>query len=165
MVVSSAASAESVSSSLENIAEGNQADAREALLEDLRSCGGGNISGSGNKASLLAPPPHTLITHTHSLDTQSRQALCPRAAECCNKCDSGLVSTGAVGKRRPATAYEADVTANVSAACEQWRCCGSPSTSAVRAAQQSHHASAGDAEGAATAQHRSQADPSEPTLH
>lgn len=76
MVVSSAASAESVSSSLENIAEGNQADAREALLEDLRSCGGGNISGSGNKASLLAPPPHTLITHTHSLDTQSRQALC-----------------------------------------------------------------------------------------
>ncbi|XP_037276914.2 TBC1 domain family member 4 isoform X2 [Rhipicephalus microplus] len=76
MVVSSAASAESVSSSLENIAEGNQADAREALLEDLRSCGGGNISGSGNNASLLAPPPHTLITHTHSLDTHSRQALC-----------------------------------------------------------------------------------------
>lgn len=54
---------ESVSSSLENITEG--ADAREALLEDLRSAGG----------SLLAPPPHTLITHTHSLDAQSRQAL------------------------------------------------------------------------------------------
>lgn len=75
-VVSSATSAESVSSSLENITEGNQADAREALLEDLRSCGGGSISSSGGGASLLAPPPHTLITHTHSLDTQSRQALC-----------------------------------------------------------------------------------------
>lgn len=75
-VVSSATSAESVSSSLENITEGNQADAREALLEDLRSCGGGNIGGSGGGASLLAPPPHTLITHTHSLDAQSRQALC-----------------------------------------------------------------------------------------
>ncbi|KAH7969502.1 hypothetical protein HPB52_019054 [Rhipicephalus sanguineus] len=75
-VVSSATSAESVSSSLENITEGNHADAREALLEDLRSCGGGSISSSGGGASLLAPPPHTLITHTHSLDTQSRQALC-----------------------------------------------------------------------------------------
>lgn len=75
-VVSSATSAESVSSSLENITEGNQADAREALLEDLRCCGGGNIGGSGGGASLLAPPPHTLITHTHSLDAQSRQALC-----------------------------------------------------------------------------------------
>ncbi|XP_077518226.1 TBC1 domain family member 1-like isoform X2 [Amblyomma americanum] len=67
-------SAESVSSSLENISEGNPADAREALLEDLRSCGGGG--GAAGGASLLAPPPHTLITHTHSLDAQSRQALC-----------------------------------------------------------------------------------------
>lgn len=57
-------SGESASSSLENISEG---DAREALLEDLRSVAGGG--------SLLAPPPHTLITHTHSLDAQSRQAL------------------------------------------------------------------------------------------
>lgn len=57
-------SAESASSSLENISEG---DAREALLEDLRCVAGGG--------SLLAPPPHTLITHTHSLDAQSRQAL------------------------------------------------------------------------------------------
>lgn len=76
-IMSSAASVESVSSSLENISEGNPVDTREALLKDLRCCGGGgNIGGSEGDASLLAPPPHTLITHTHSLDAQSRQALC-----------------------------------------------------------------------------------------
>lgn len=69
-------------SSLENISEvadppesGVQpppsGDPREALLESLRGCAQEDLN--ANRALLV--PPHTLITHTHSLDTQSRQAL------------------------------------------------------------------------------------------
>ncbi|KAM7291506.1 TBC1 domain family member 1 [Ixodes scapularis] len=69
-------------SSLENISEvadppesgvqpSPSGDPREALLESLRSCAQEDLN--ANRALLV--PPHTLITHTHSLDTQSRQIL------------------------------------------------------------------------------------------
>ncbi|CAN8012291.1 unnamed protein product, partial [Ixodes pacificus] len=69
-------------SSLENISEvadppesgmkpSPSGDPREALLESLRGCAQEDLN--ANRALLV--PPHTLITHTHSLDTQSRQAL------------------------------------------------------------------------------------------
>ncbi|XP_065288793.2 TBC1 domain family member 1 isoform X2 [Dermacentor albipictus] len=104
MIVSSAASAESASNSLENISEGNTVDTREALLEDLRCCGGGNSGSSGEGASLLAPPPHTLITYTHSLDVQSRQALCQElqnAAGCGTRGSSARVRSVSGDQPRP----------------------------------------------------------------
>lgn len=49
-------------------------DPRELLLENLRSCAREDLN-ANPRDSLMPPSSHTLVTHTHSLDTPAKQAL------------------------------------------------------------------------------------------